>query len=205
MVVETNQAYAYAGDDPINSVDPLGLCNTPGVIGFYPGDCATNGPEAIAAGKYIESHAGSGGWSLTQALHSEANYWAGVGNGVVSTATFGQVHVSAPYCGALSWAYGVGTGFGTAASIVGSTAAATAFVGTTTVGDFAYGIDSLGPTSSLFGNDTLGATEEGLLNQRGSAWQIGWSVDSTISPTAPGFRISTPFIDHIWITHASGF
>jgi hypothetical protein len=49
---------------------------------------------------------------------AEANYLAGVGNGIVSTATFGFVHVSAPYCGSLSWAYGVGSGFGFAGSAV---------------------------------------------------------------------------------------
>jgi hypothetical protein len=49
-----------------------------------------------------------------------------VGNGIVSTATFGFVHVSAPYCGSLSWAYGVGSGFGFAGSAVAGGAAAEA-------------------------------------------------------------------------------
>jgi hypothetical protein len=69
-----------------------------------------------------------------------------------------------------------------------------------------YGSRALGADSTLFGNDTFGEqAEQGLLNQRGSLWQAGWSVDKTASGTVPGFRITTPFIDHLWITHASGF
>jgi hypothetical protein len=78
MVNETNQPYAYAGDDPVNGVDPAGLCNTPGVIGYYPGPCATTGQQAIAAEQYIQSNAAfsSGdGFSITKgfdALESAA-------------------------------------------------------------------------------------------------------------------------------------
>jgi hypothetical protein len=119
-VAETGQPYAYAADDPVDNVDPLGLCNNPSEIGYYPGACATTGAGALKAEAYIQGHAGSSwGWSFTQALHSEANYAAGVANGLVSTVTFGQVNVPEPYCDALSWAYGTGTGFGIAGSLVG--------------------------------------------------------------------------------------
>jgi hypothetical protein len=115
MLNETDQAYAYAGDDPVDGVDPTGLCTLPNGT-YYPGNCASNGPQAIAAENWTQSQ--GGGWSLTQAVHSELNYLAGVGNGIVSTVTFGQVHVSAPYCGALRWAYGVGSGIGYAGMTV---------------------------------------------------------------------------------------
>jgi hypothetical protein len=117
MVNETNQPYAYAGDDPVNIGDPLGLCNTPGVIGFYPGDCATNGPEAIAAGQYIASHSGGGGFSFTNGFKAVADYGAGIANFAVSTATLEHEHVSDPYCG-FSWASDIGYGYG--ALLVGS-------------------------------------------------------------------------------------
>jgi RHS repeat-associated protein len=205
-VAETGQPYAYTGDDPVNGVDPLGLCTIKGEGQLYPGACATTGAEAIAAEQEIQAQAGGGGFSITNGLKALANYGAGIGNGIVSTATFGQVHISAPYCNSLSWAYGVGSGFGYAIAAVGGGAAASAAAGSTTVGDLAYGSQSLGADSALFGNDTLGETaDSGLLNQRGSTWKFGWSVDATVSPTSPGFRISTPFIDHWWITHASGF
>ncbi len=206
LVDESGQSYAYTGDDPVNGVDPLGLCTIKGEGQLYPGACATTGAEAIAAEQEIQAQAGGGGFSITNGLKALANYGAGIGNGIVSTATFGQVHISAPYCNSLSWAYGVGSGFGYAIAAVGGGAAASAAAGSTTVGDLAYGSQSLGADSALFGNDTLGETaDSGLLNQRGSTWKFGWSVDATVSPTSPGFRISTPFIDHWWITHASGF
>jgi RHS repeat-associated protein len=115
----TDTAYTYAGGDAINGVDPTGLCNSGVENGYYPGPCATTAAQSIAAAKYIQSHISSGGWNFTRAWHSEVNYWAGVANGVVSTVTFGQVHVSAPYCNALSWAYATGSGIGFAASAVG--------------------------------------------------------------------------------------
>jgi hypothetical protein len=125
-VIATGQPYAYAGDNPVNEVDPMGLCNSGVADGYYPGACATTAAESIAAGEYIQSHVSGGGWSLTQAVHSEADYLAGVANGVVSTVTFGQVNVSEPYCNALSWAYGTGTGFGFAVTAVAASAGAEA-------------------------------------------------------------------------------
>jgi hypothetical protein len=107
----TGQPYSYVGDDPIDSTDPLGLCNNPNEIGYYPGACATTAAGALTAEPYIQSHAGGGGWSLSNATKALADYGAGIGNFVTSTATLGQVHVSDPYCG-FGWAYGVGYGYG---------------------------------------------------------------------------------------------
>jgi len=124
--------------------------------------------------------------------------FAGVANGIVSTATFAQVHVPAPYKGALNWAYGTGSGFGVAGTIVGSGG----LIGTSTsIGDAAYGSDMFGADSSLFGNSSLGSgNEAGLLNQGGSSWRIGWSVNNH-----PVFRIATPFFDHLDLLTTSGF
>ncbi len=189
LVTQTGQPYSYAGDDPVNGSDPNGLS-------WY--DPSWVHSAAHSVGNFFTD---------PSRWRAEADYGAGIANGIVSTLTLGQVHVAAPYCNALSWAYDVGTGFGTTATVVGGAAAAGAAAGSSTVGDLAYGSRSLGPDSTLFGNSSFGQTAgaQGLLNQSGSAWKIGWSVDGTVSPTSPGFRISTPFIDHWWITHASGF
>ena len=53
MVNLTGQPYAYTGDDPVNGVDPLGLCTVAGEGQLYAGPCATTGAEAIAAEKGI--------------------------------------------------------------------------------------------------------------------------------------------------------
>jgi hypothetical protein len=39
MVDETGQPYAYTGDDPVNSTDPLGLCSTSGGTFLVSGAC----------------------------------------------------------------------------------------------------------------------------------------------------------------------
>jgi len=96
----TGQPYAYAGGDPVNGVDPSGLC-------------AWGLGWACNVGNFISD---SSRW------RSEANYLAGVANGL----TFDQLHVAEPYCNSLNWAYGVGSGFGFA---VASVALATSAVG----------------------------------------------------------------------------
>jgi hypothetical protein len=74
------------------------------------------------------------------------------------------------------------------------------------LGNIAYGSRLVGPDSYLFGNSTLGETDvSGILNQQGSTWRLGWSVDGTVSPAVPGFRLDTPFMDHSWWFHADGF
>ena len=103
----TDTAYTYAGDDPVNRSDPLGLCNTPGAVDYYPGACATTGPESIAAGQYIQSHVGNSGFNIINGLKADVDYAAGIANAAVSFATFGNVHVSGPYCG-YGWASDIG-------------------------------------------------------------------------------------------------
>ncbi len=69
----TDQPYMFTNDDPLNATDPIGLCGRKGIIGYYPGDCATTAKASIAAGKYIESHVPSGGFSVQAGLHSVTN------------------------------------------------------------------------------------------------------------------------------------
>jgi hypothetical protein len=115
-VAATGQAYAYAGDDPVNNVDPSGLCNSGVANGYYPGACATTGAEAMQAEAYIQGHA-QGGWSWSGAFEAEADYGAGIANFATSTVTFGRVHVSDPYCG-YGWASDVGFGYGAIATLI---------------------------------------------------------------------------------------
>jgi RHS repeat-associated protein len=61
LVDETRQPYAYTGDDPVNAVDPLGLCTIKGEGQLYPGACATTGAEAIAAEQEIQAASQSHG------------------------------------------------------------------------------------------------------------------------------------------------
>jgi hypothetical protein len=93
----------------------------------------------------------------------EANYWAGVGNGIVSAVTFDQVHVSAPYCDALNWAYGVGTGFGVSVAVVGVAAGGEAVLSLT--GD----TDAAAPTSSL---ERVGSGLKEDLFHRATSWVV---------------------------------
>jgi hypothetical protein len=54
-VDETEQPYAYTEDDPVNGVDPLGLCTTTEFGYLYAGPCATTGAQAIAAENGIQA------------------------------------------------------------------------------------------------------------------------------------------------------
>jgi hypothetical protein len=116
MVDETGEPYAYTDDDPVNAIDPNGLdC---GIFSF-----ACSAYDSAAGG--VKTAATDTGHILSDPnrWRNEANYLAGVGNGIVSTVTFGQVHISEPYCGELSWTYGLGTGIGVAGTVVGGGAA----------------------------------------------------------------------------------
>ncbi len=65
---ETGQPYAFAGDDPVDQNDPLGLCNSGVANGYYPGACATTAAQSLAAAAYIESHVPSAGFSFSKGL-----------------------------------------------------------------------------------------------------------------------------------------
>jgi RHS repeat-associated protein len=104
---QTDVAYGYANSDPVNGADPMGLCNSGVVNGYYPGPCATTAQQAEKAGAYIESHISGGGFSIANGLKAVADYGAGIANAAISTVTFGSVHISSPYCG-FGWASDVG-------------------------------------------------------------------------------------------------
>ena len=103
LVQSTGQPYTYAGSDPVNGVDPAGLC--PWGLGW-----------ACNVGNFLTDHSR---W------RAEANYLAGVGNGL----TLDQLHLSEPYCNSLDWTYGVGSGFGFAITVVGAATGAEALFG----------------------------------------------------------------------------
>jgi hypothetical protein len=104
MVQETGQPYAYTGDDPVNRVDPLGLCTISGEGQLYAGPCATTGAEAIAAEKGIQAQAGGSGFSFSAGLSAVENVADDVGNAVVHH----PLQVAGLALGVLSIASGVG-------------------------------------------------------------------------------------------------
>jgi hypothetical protein len=72
-VAETGQPYAYTGDDPVNGVDPLGLCSTSGGTFLVPGACHFTSKSWVAQ---VE-----GGFQLqsTQAMESGlAKFWGNI-------------------------------------------------------------------------------------------------------------------------------
>jgi hypothetical protein len=110
MVNETGQPYAYTGDDPVNAVDPLGLCSTQGSF-LVPGACHWTSHSWVTQTENTLQGQKGGGFSITNGLKAVADYGAAIGSVVTSTATLGHVQISAPYCG-FGWASDVGTGFG---------------------------------------------------------------------------------------------
>ena len=103
LVSKTGQPYSYAGGDPANETDPLGLCLSG--LGFM---C-----DAVhSTGNFL---------SDPSRWRAEANFWAGAGDFVASTVSLGHVRISAPYCGS-DWAYGTGHVYGmVATSLLGVT------------------------------------------------------------------------------------
>jgi hypothetical protein len=193
LVDETGQPYAYTDDDPVNAVDPNGL------------DC---GPFSFACSAY-DATAGGVKTAATDTGHflsdpnrwrNEANYLAGVGNGIVSTVTFGQVHISEPYCGELGWTYGLGTGIGVAGTVVGGGAGADALG----AGDAAYSSETFGTSNPLIGNSSINNGTAGILNQVGSALRLGWSVAPSDDGYAPVLRLAIRSLK-IDLLHTSGF
>jgi hypothetical protein len=103
-VMETGRAYAYAGDDPVDNVDPSGL---------WPSWSDLNPINDLESGyDEVSSH-----FDVANGLRADADYFAGIADFVTSATTFGHVHVSDPYCG-YSWASDVGYGYGFGASLV---------------------------------------------------------------------------------------
>ncbi|MCU1363317.1 MAG: hypothetical protein JWM55_1145, partial [Acidimicrobiaceae bacterium] len=114
-------------DDPVDGTDPLGLGLGWGTI---TGAWNDTGGKAVSAVNMAATDTGHF-LSDPNRWRNEANYLAGVGNGIVSTVTFGQVHISEPYCGELGWIYGLGTGIGIVGTVVGGGVAVNAIRGAT--------------------------------------------------------------------------
>jgi hypothetical protein len=87
LVAVTGQSYAYTGDDPVNGVDPMGLCTIPGEGQLYPGACATTGAEAIAAEQEIQAQAQGGGFSISKGLDAVEGAASDVGHFVATHKT----------------------------------------------------------------------------------------------------------------------
>jgi len=154
-VDETGQPYAYTGDDPLNAVDPLGTS-------LISSAWDATGGKVVHGVKTAAVDTGHF-FSDPSRWRDEANYWSGVANGILSTLTLDQVHVSAPYCDALGWAYGVGTGIGVSVGLVGAAAGGEAAAGSLTVDADAA------PTSSL---ERVGSGLKSDLFHRATSWVV---------------------------------
>ena len=73
QVTETEQPYSYVGDDPVNEIDPFGLCNSGVPNAYYPGLCAKTGAQALKAEAYIQNHVSGGGFSFSAGFGSVAH------------------------------------------------------------------------------------------------------------------------------------
>lgn len=88
LVAETGQSYVYTGDDPVNGVDPLGLCTSNGIF-LVPGACDFTSRAWVAEVEgYFEvqkTQEMEGGW---------AKFWGGIED-------FGDTLTGNPlaYCG----------------------------------------------------------------------------------------------------------
>jgi hypothetical protein len=89
---ETGQPYAYTGDDPVNGVDPLGLCSSDGIF-LIPGACHFGSKSWVSQAESTLQFQKGGGFSITNGLKAVADYGTAIGNVVTSTVTLG--HVSA--------------------------------------------------------------------------------------------------------------
>jgi hypothetical protein len=188
-VQETLEAYLYVGDDPVNNTDPTGLC-----VSVFHIFCLGGG--RVTSTVSLGWHPGSG-----------ANAIVNIGRGAsfgLSDRIANLIHRGAS---ATVPRNSLDEFLGNAASSVVGGELLRGFLSSESVGDWAYNNRWLGADSRLFGNDSFGGeTEEGLLNQRSSTWRLGWSVNSRVSPTVPGFRLEAPLVDKkFWILLASGF
>jgi RHS repeat-associated protein len=173
----TDTAYTYAGGDPVNDGDPTGLCNSGVANSYYPGPCASTAAETMAAAVYIQSHISSGGFDWGRAWDSLGNYGAGVANGIVSTLTLGFVHVPAPFCNSVSFAYGLGSGFGYATAAVGLAVGGAALLRLADLSESPL----VGARSQLFGRGI------GLLNSN-NLIRLGWGWSAPANSVV--FRLS---------------
>jgi hypothetical protein len=105
MVDETGQPYAYAGDDPVDYADSLGLCTTKTFGYLYAGPCANTGAEAIAAEQGIQATSilsNGEGFSLTKGFdavgHAADTIYHNYGTASELGAAVACVALSAGFC-----------------------------------------------------------------------------------------------------------
>lgn len=86
LVDETGQPYAYTGDDPVNGVDPSGLCTDSNGVYLVPGPCEFSNPS------WVQSAIGQ-----IQAQYAAPGYWDQVAHNFED---FGEAFVGDPetYC-----------------------------------------------------------------------------------------------------------
>ncbi|MCU1492252.1 MAG: hypothetical protein JWO62_16, partial [Acidimicrobiaceae bacterium] len=144
LVDQTGQAYGYTGGNPVNGVDPLGLCSDAGGTFLVPGACHWTSRSWVMQTENTLQGQKGGGFSWTNGLKAVADYGTGIANFAVSTATLGNGHVSAPYCG-FGWASDVGYWYAAGATFVlGGAEADAANATETSVNEGVYVIRSTG-------------------------------------------------------------
>ncbi len=73
LVDDTDQAYAYTGDDPMNGSDPMGLCSDAGGAFLVPGPCEFSNPHWVSqAEQYEQFQKKSTGFSATKGFEAVA-------------------------------------------------------------------------------------------------------------------------------------
>ncbi len=155
LVGVTGQAYQYSYDDPVNETDPTGLgpCLFGICLGFHPGN----------------------------ALKGLANFAAGLGNFAVSTATLGNVHISAPYCGGL---LGISSDIGNWTGLIEAGLAGGEGAGAEEAGTYAgeqataHGAERLAQAG--FTEESVAATKAGVVLQQADGATV------YLNETAPG-------------------
>jgi hypothetical protein len=189
-VYETGQPYAYAGDDPVDNTDPTGAS----IISSAWDDTGGQVVHGVKTAAVDTGHF----FSDPNRWRNEANYWAGVGNGIVSTVTLGQVGISEPYCGSLPWAYDVGTGFGFALTAVGGGVAIDAIRGAVGAGE---GIDiAEGQAGHIF-RDAPGHLADDTAANRELLQQTAGNPDNYVGTDSNGvatYRQNLPNGTQVW-------
>lgn len=186
----TQERYSYAGNDPVNGTDPLGLA---------PWDdwCINNPFGDDNCNSIAEQHP-----EVAQGIVDIASGALDINPITAATNSLGVTDTSRYANESSGWYHA-----GQAAMLIPDLAlAGGALRGSKAAGDWAFTNRFLGADSRLFGNSSLGSVVGGcggVLNSSGrGAWRIGWSVNGKIG--APTFRakIAGRYID---ILRASPF
>ena len=171
MVDATGQPYAYAGDDPVNGVDPDGLS-------WYDPSWAHKAASAV-----VNTLSDPNRW------RAEASFWAGAGNATIKAAEFAtegslalygpQLTIPNPYC--------EDGGFYTGGEVFGGveTAIASAGLGLADVGE--VGADVAANVGAR--DAAVGVTEAGeqFVRVGASAENLNWTFDGAGGTSAGTF------------------